>query len=145
MKAREGLRLGELAVRGKLISREQLGECLEIQSFARSEGDEVPLGRVFRDMDYLPAAQLETLLHLQRFLHARLDGMDLADHAVREGVVTRATADQCVDLQQRLYREEDRVVPLDEILLEKARLSRKGSSRLRELRDARDEARALTG
>lgn len=143
MKAREGLKLGELAIRGKLITREQLGECLEIQSFAHAEGDAVPLGQIFRDMDYLPQSQLDTLLELQRFLHARLDGIELAERAVREGVVTRATADQCVELQQRLYREEDRIVPLDDILLEKARLSRKGSSRLREIRDALGDARAL--
>ncbi|MBI4612152.1 MAG: hypothetical protein HY720_00920 [Planctomycetes bacterium] len=131
--------LGEIAVFNKILTPEQLQECLDIRSAMAEQGFPMSLGKVLREKYYVDRMTLRALLRAQREMEGRSggepeDSVEIVKFTPREHetlvgrvqerkLLKPEEVDECFDIQVALEALGiDKL--LGEIALEKGYLSR---------------------
>lgn len=129
---KEDRRLGNLAVRNRLVTDAQLDECLALQQRISKVGVHKPLGELLVEKRYLKPELLEGLLAIQRSLSDQVaDTVPLPPTAMQRGDLSLAAVtvqnalaspqqlQECLVLQKRLLERAGVRLSLGEILVEK--------------------------
>ncbi len=123
-KNRDDLLFGQIAKNMGLVDGEQLEECLRIQE---KLPEDRPLGQIFIERGYINENELSRIVKKQRETlrrKGRLDRKFREDKRYgklvqRFGFVDQEEIDEALRLQSTLREEEDRMVPIGDILLDR--------------------------
>lgn len=124
---------GTLAVKSGDVTRDQLDECLEIQEFTQESGTPAKLGTIMLEMGYMRKIQVSKILKLQEFMSIRNRGIQMAQKAVREGILKDRYLQPCLDYQKELFTKQGEIKPLEEILVERRLVSSRTSTRMKRI------------
>lgn len=110
--------IGELAVKYKFVSDEQIQKALSIQEEGERGGQKLLLGEVLLAQRMISQAQLDFLFSVQKMVETRrLDGK-FGAIAVRKGFTTRDEIDRALEEQKKVFKETRTIKLIGDILVE---------------------------
>jgi len=104
------LAFGEIAVKNRLLSTQQLAECLRVRQTQDGEGF-LDLPRLCIQHGYLSPAQAQTLVRASNFLIKHREDMEIAKVLHHQRLVRGPQLRACFDLQQEAYYRGALVIP----------------------------------
>jgi len=101
---------GEIAVRNRLLSAQQLAECLRVRQVRNDEGP-LDLPRLCVQHGYLSPAQAQTLVRASNFLIKHREDVEVAKILHHQRLVRGRQLRDCFDLQQEAYYQGALAIP----------------------------------
>ncbi|MFZ7113176.1 MAG: FapA family protein [Desulfatiglandales bacterium] len=109
--------IGNLAIRYKLATKEQIKKAIGLQEQKKSEGQHLPLGKVLVLQGVIDQNQLRFLVSLQSLSKARQSDRVFGAVAVKNKLATRDDIEEALCEQNKIFKEEKAVIPIGEILV----------------------------
>ncbi|MBI4577074.1 MAG: STAS domain-containing protein [Planctomycetes bacterium] len=109
----------EIAVQNRIVSTEQIEECLALQAERAREGLRMALGVILLEKGYMNQQQLEQVLSIQAYVEARREDVILSQIIAKNGFVEKGRLDPILAEQERTFRTKLRIIRLMDLLSER--------------------------
>lgn len=117
------LLFGKLAVMNKMVTTQQVEECIQLQEMFAKTGMELSLGEICIKKKYLTPAQVDQVLKAQQYLEMRKEDVRFGEIAVSNGFTSAGQVAECLQLQETVFRKGQEPVRIGQVLLEKGYLN----------------------
>lgn len=124
MASQADLLFGKIAIMNKMVTKEQVDECVSIQERFAQDGIEMTLGEVLQKKKFVTEQQIQQILHAQRYLAVRAEDVRLGELAVRNGMVAQRQVADALALQESAFRQGKPIPRLGELLTQRGLLER---------------------
>ncbi|MBI3270532.1 MAG: anti-sigma factor antagonist [Planctomycetes bacterium] len=124
MPSQADMLFGKLAVMNRMVTQEQIDECIRIQEVNRQMGLDLSMGEILVRKSYLTKEQVDTVARAQQYLEARKEDVRFGELAARNGFVTKERIQECLQVQEALFKQNKPFPRIGQVLLEKSFITR---------------------
>ena len=111
--------LGRLALKLKMITKDQLKNALNIYLKKKQENPKIRMGEIFLEEGMLTAKELKRILNTQKLINLRESSRRLGDIALANGFLDKERLKKALEIQAERYKTLGHSQVIGEILLEK--------------------------
>lgn len=113
------LLFGKLAVINKMVTQQQVDECIQLQEMFEKTSVEMSLGEILVKKKYMTQAQVDQILKTQHYLEVRKEDIRFGEIAIANEFTTQERVHECLQLQEAAFKKGQDPPRLGQLLLEK--------------------------
>ncbi|GEM_PF-420460 len=114
---------GKLAVMNKMVSSQQVDECIGLQEMFQKTSVEMTLGEILIKKKYMTQAQVDQIVKAQHYLEVRKEDIRFGEIAVANGFTSQGQIHECLQLQEAVFKRNQDPPRIGQVLLEKQYMS----------------------
>lgn len=117
------LLFGKLAVMNKMVSPQQVDECIQLQEMFQKTSVEMTLGEILVKKKYMTQPQVEQIVKAQHYLEVRKEDLRFGEIAVANGFTSQGQVHEVLQLQEAVFKKGQDPPRIGQILIEKQYLT----------------------